>query len=292
MYATLSFPMRYELINVSSETTFSGSLVDYDIPKECTSGQSETAPRKFFCLNQETGKIYSTSAITGQLESDTEFTLEVRISNTTVFPIRDVTVSLKLSSVDPCERGTTIYKTLTDCVEYLALSLDDYSETEKSYLFKLPKNYQRIVALKVPLLSLQTSSTNSLDLKTRIQGFSDNGAVTLDNKTTFELYYTSGFHIYINTPISYKDSKVTSVKLTILERSSNDEASVVARKTNQLQSEVSLIYIKDFLCKQDCIQRFSEWKKAIAALPDICKKDNLLYGRNLDVCTGKVKSLV
>lgn len=290
MYATLSFPMQYELVDVSSKGTFSdgGASGDYDVPEQCTSGKFTTAPKKFFCLNKETGKIYTTSAITGQLEPNSEFEIVVRISNTTIFPVRDVNVSLKLTSVDRCENGTIIYKNLTNCVQYLNMNLVKYSNSENSYLFKMPKNYQRIVALKVPLLSLQASSTNTLNLTTRISGLNDSGAVVLEYETDFELYYTSGFHLYLNTPISYKES-LTSVKVIILESSSTDEASVVASKITDKQSEeVSLLYIKDFKCEQDCVQNFAKWKKAITTLPDVCQKDRLLYGRNLDVCTGKL----
>ena len=288
MYATLSYPMKYELLDVTTggNTTFDlADTTDYTLPSECSNEQNlpATAPRNFFCINENTGRIYTTSAIAGKLNSDVELRFQVRISNTTIYPIRDQTVNLVLTSIDPCKEARPLYENLGDCVKYPSMPLTKFEEN--SFHFELPSSYQRIIAMKVPLstLRLQSGAANRLNISTSIEGLV-NGTVTFQYNTPFELYYTEDVSLFINTPISYVGAEgVKSIKVTLTEGGSETEIEII--KTENA-TDISLQYFDQFACTSACKTQFENWKSVVAELPINCQKDRMYYHRNFDVCTG------
>eukprot|EP00111_Clytia_hemisphaerica_P019681 TCONS_00058085-protein len=288
MYATLSYPMKYELLSVTAANNKTFDTVDgRDIksPEGCTqSSLPITAPLSFFCINENTGRIYTTSAIADQLNSDVEFRFEVRISNTTIYPIRDQTVDLVLTSIDPCKTTRPDYEELNKCVNYSSKPLTN--STGNSYHFEMPTNYQRIVALKVPLsnLRMQSNVANKLNVSTFIQGYNSDGNVTFKYNSPYQIYYTEDVSLVINAPVSFVGGGVKSLKITLIEGGSETEIEII-KPTNQ--SDVSLLYINNFACTADCKARFESWKSKVAELPSNCQFDRMFYNRNFDVCTAE-----
>uniref|UniRef100_A0A7M5XNR7 Uncharacterized protein n=1 Tax=Clytia hemisphaerica TaxID=252671 RepID=A0A7M5XNR7_9CNID len=288
MYATLSYPMKYELLSVTAANNKTFDTVDgRDIksPEGCTqSSLPKTAPLSFFCINENTGRIYTTSAIADQLNSDVEFRFEVRISNTTIYPIRDQTVDLVLTSIDPCKTTRPDYEELNKCVNYSSKPLTN--STGNSYHFEMPTNYQRIVALKVPLsnLRMQSNVANKLNVSTFIQGYNSDGNVTFKYNSPYQIYYTEDVSLVINAPVSFVGGEVKSLKITLIEGGSETEIENI-KPTNS--DDVSLLYINNFACTADCKARFESWKSKVAELPANCQFDRMFYNRNFDVCTAE-----
>ena len=296
MYAFPSYPMKYQLVSVTSPNkTFTTSNVD-DVkkPKECTSGElGPNAPDSFFCMNERTGKIYTTSAIAKKLDSDVEFRFQIRIYNTSIYPIRDRTLEVVLKSLDPCKTVTPLYKNLAEgCVRYSTVRLSEHGAGD-SYIFEMPIEYQRIIALKVPLSNLQfqnmESSANKLNLSTSIKGFNNNGTVKLSYNSSYSLYYLEDVDLSIAVPVSFLGSNVRRLNITVMEGSNAGDPTVVGNKKSSSIDSISLLYLNRFFCNDTCVAKFDEWRtKAENLSVANCKNDRLFYARNFDVCQGKV----
>ena len=300
MYAIPSYPTKYQFISVVSPNkvfTSATPVGDIKKPTECTSRVlGPNAPDSFFCMNEQTGKIYTTSAITGKLDSDVEFRFKVRVYNTSIYPIRDRELTIVLTSVDPCKTVTPLYKNLEQgCVRYAAVPLSKTNTPGDAYIFEMPDDYQRIVALRVPLSNLQLqsmeSANNNLNLSTKIMGYDENGTATLSYRTSFSLYYLEDVDLVISTPVSFLGSKVKRLNVTVMESTttvSGEETTLVGNKMTSASESISLLYLDRFFCSDSCVAKFDDWRtKADALGVENCKNDRLFYARNFDVCKGE-----
>lgn len=280
MYATVSYPMIFSLVSVKSDPELTGSVTNIEAPKECTETFT-TAPKSFFCLNAVTGRIYTTSAIAGKLDSaNVNFELVVRIANTSFYPIRDVSVPIRLSTLDPCLPAVTAYNTLTNCVQYQILKMSSYRNN--SYIFDFrTEDYQRIVAIKVPLTSLHTKGTNRLNISAIMEA-EINGLNVTRYQSPYRIYFADYIDLYIDT-LAPRLGPNLSIKITLME----DDGILKSKNAPQ----ASLMYIKDFSCSDQCLVKFENWKReASKSSQENCKADRLFYSRNFDVCTNVVPS--
>ena len=299
MYAIPSFPMEYKLVSVTSpdkkfDTT--SPVGDIKTPKECTSGVlGKNAPDSFFCMDKRTGKIYTTNAIAGKLDSDVEFRFQIRVYNRSIYPIRDRELTVILTSVDPCKTVTPLYKDLQQgCVRYATVPLSKNTVSGDAYTFDMPADYQRIVALRVPLSNLQLQSgdmgnmTNKLNLSAIITGYNANGTQVMSNKPTYSLYYLEDIDLVISTPVSFLGSTVMRLNITLMEGSTTVEPIVVGNKRTSAVESIQLMYLDRFFCSDVCAKKFNVWRTRSNQLKvEKCMNDRMFYARNFDVCKGK-----
>lgn len=274
--------LRFEIIEVTWEDKNGENVPRSDVKNvtltnSCTKGYNQE-PERFFCLNENTGKIYMTSDLmkaveNEDVEADMKFKFTIKITMTEYpYLLKSLIVTLTLSDV--CSPSNAIYKTLQEYVGYAILSP---LNTEEDDIFL----YNELSASKLALLTINLN-TFSLQQRAHYIRIEDSelGNLTayLDTKNL-----SSSTQVHLNLPFQY--SGPLKIRLHAYE-SKHESSSLGFINIKYLQSsDFILRVVLEFNCTEQAITRYNNWRGS-ASIAN-CLKDPENYDEYFGICLSK-----
>lgn len=166
MYTNRTTTLKYTLLNVTSDTDF--PQIHRTLPivlhGKCTSdvpSRRTSPPDTFFCMDETTGYIYTTSELDVKLISgEVKFFFTVLVVDEQVFPMRRATMNLTLHVFDDCSPASGTYEKLASCVNYLIVDTSKRGEAghldvmDDFIQFTSNTRLQRLLSLNVEVSPL------------------------------------------------------------------------------------------------------------------------------------------
>ena len=283
-YVTDDNPLVYKILQItdSEPNGNTNNVANILTPNECTQ-KFTTYPNNYFCINENTGKIYTTSAIEGNVKVTSKFTIIVRVSDVSVFPIRILNVTLTLDANDKCSPASLTYNELSKCVDYAFLQ--PQSTVEKaSLIYNVPDIFQVVIAVRFRLDSMKINNAASSKLSIGYDVKASNGSILFQNLTS-EVSISSYLEEYSTAEITViNKNDIQSINITFYETLSDGRKEIVETNSNS----AFLLYIQNFQCNKTCVNQFDAWGNQAATKDPSCRQDPSFYTRNFAVCKGNI----
>ena len=273
--------MQFEITEVTwedknGENVPKSHVKNVTLTNSCTKGYNQE-PKSFFCLSENTGKIYITSDLVKAVENEdveADMKFKFRINATMTehpYLLKSLIVTLTLSDV--CSPSNAIYKTLQEYVGYTTLSP---LNTEEYDIFL----YYNLNASKLTLLTINLN-TFSLQPWTRYIRIED---LELGNLTTYldTKNLLSNTQVRLNLPFHTRSLKIRLHAY----QSKNESYSLGFINIEYLQSSGFILRIvPEFNCTEEAITQYNNWKSLASTVN--CLKDPENYQEYFRICLSK-----
>lgn len=291
MYATDSNPLTYRLLKIESNKRLEISEVSYNVKlHESCSVPGLANKDGFFCINNDTGRIYSTSKLgLVKLTVATHFTFSINIIDSTVYPMRNKILQLKLIIKDKCSPASNTYNLFQTCVDYK--DIPGSTIKDDTLTFYPSQQIQRVLGFKFDIAEVDLPPGAAV--KAELQTYAPNGAIL-------------EFGISLQSSIGDKNENNNQSLSVYLPRMSVGEISAKLLKydvdawdtvniTGKNPSKFTVLTMISYQCeKKSCLQTYNRWinesKLASERSGADCTKDPKFYATNFKACFGKFRS--
>lgn len=268
----------YDIVKIISHGKLLGgsSRAPITLPTNCTKGY-EDSPRKYFCINEKTGRVYTTSAIQGLVDLTTSFVIHVQITDDTSFPIRQIVARLNLKTTDKCAPASFLYQNLSSCVKYSTFSPTFVNTT--AIFFRMTGKFQSIISLMFIKQDLQIANKNTIFvISARVYRADGSIQQTATSSSILLSNLSVTADIGLNVPSVVAGS---SMEIFFIDHGTGKRINIRA------DASYSLKFVKEYSCTS-CVETYKNWRlQSVVAEKKSgarCTSDPEFYARNFDVC--------
>ena len=259
MYVNSTNPLKYYFTTLGNYIKENNTF-----PSNCSSSMND------FCINNSTGRIYTSSGIFGRLFPNTSINLSIEVVDDTNYPIRILNLNLRLLITDRCYRSTTIYNSIIEqCVDYTSIISVREDKTQQ-FIFDLPNPLECIISFEINSLNLLNKfSSVGIDATFYLKG-------ELNNISSDKMHVTvPALNIQLKIPLNISNMNITVYGYSF------DKINIFS-----LISELKLNFVRSYICNNKCMTNYRQWLDKSKAIPN-CNKDFDYLSYNFDVCNGE-----
>ena len=282
LYVKSVNPLVFEISEViwedkNGENVPRSDVKNVTLTNSCTKGYNQK-PKSFFCLNENTGKIYMTSDLVKavekeDVEADMKFKFTINITMTEYpYLFKSLIVTLTLSDV--CSPSNAIYKTLQEYVGYAILSPLNTDEDDNFLYYNLNASKLTLLTISLNAISLQPE-TGYIRIEDSELG---NLTAYLDTEKL-----SSNTQVRLNLPFQHSPS--LKIRLHAYQRKHESSSLGFINITNLQSSSLILRVVPEFNCTDQAITQYNNWRGSTNITK--CLKDPENFDEYFRICLSK-----
>ena len=247
----------------------------------CTNGNINS-PASFFCINNITGRIYTTSDfLSADITTTTRFHFTINVVDPAHLLEGEKNFTVNLSFNDKCANNQ--YEKLSNCVNYDAITASGIDE-KVTVRFVAKKRYQNIASITL------NQYINLTRVAAEVTVTDSEGLIVSSKNTSFVSFASNGNKPLIDLNIRGVEKEYV-VKVQFMQYSNQTKQTKLVEVDEMSPSLFMLIGIVSYKCDSTCIVKYQQWRNEakIQAAKQGCAlglADQKRYGLNFDKCLG------